>query len=53
MAQSMDKDHFPPGFSFADLKSIISEMEESNTEINVSMRQFLFTQLIEVLYKDW
>lgn len=32
----MDGNQFPKGFNFADLKSIISVMEESQTEINVS-----------------
>lgn len=39
-AVEMDGNQFPEGFNFADLKSIISEMEDSKTDINVSHLTF-------------
>lgn len=39
-AAEMDGHQFPKGFNFSDLKSIISAMEESQTDINVSHAMF-------------
>ena len=44
-AVEMDGNQFPEGFNFADLKSIISEMEDSKTDINVSHLTFRLYKL--------